>query len=58
MHHADIDLGLASLGTNRAREFFVMDFPAVRLMTLNAHALNMILAYVVVYVYILTMRSL
>jgi len=46
MHYADVDLGLASLGTSRG-EFFVMDFPAVRL---NAHALYVILAYVGVYV--------
>jgi len=56
MHYADIDLGLASLGTNRPEKFFVRDFPAVRL---NAHALDMIYsAHVVVYVYILTMCSL
>jgi len=45
MHYADVDVRLASLGTNSRDNFFVMDFPAVRL---NAHALNMILAYVVV----------
>jgi len=39
MHYADVDLGLASLGTNRRENFFVMDFPAVRL---NTHVLNMV----------------
>jgi len=39
MHYADVDLRLASLGTNMRDNFFVMDFPAVRL---NAHALNVI----------------
>jgi len=41
MHYADVDLGLASLGTNGRVNFFVMDLPAVRL---NVHALNMILS--------------
>ena len=39
MHYADVDLGLASLGTNRRENFFVMDFPAARL---NAHVLNVV----------------
>jgi len=39
MHYADVDLGLASLGTSRRENFFVMDFPAIRL---NAHALNVV----------------
>ena len=39
MHYGDVDLGLASLWTDRRDNFFVMDFPAVRL---NAHALNVI----------------
>ena len=39
MHYADVDLGLASLGTNRRENFFVMDFPAIRL---NVHALKMV----------------
>ena len=41
MHLADLDLGLGSLGTNRRVNFFVMDFPTVRLI---AHALNVILS--------------
>ena len=39
MHYADVDLRLASLGTNMRQNFFVMDFLAIRL---NAHALNVV----------------
>jgi len=40
MHYTDVDLGLATLVTNR-RDNFVTDFPAVRLI---AHAINVILS--------------
>ena len=41
MQYTDVDLGLASLGTNMRENFFVMDFPVVRL---NVHVLNVILS--------------
>jgi len=54
MHYTDVYLGLASLGTNRHENFFVVDFPAVRL---NAHAPNVVFSRHC-YVYILKMCSL
>jgi len=39
MHYANVDLRIARLGTNERVNFFVMDFPAIRL---NAHALNVV----------------
>jgi len=52
MHYANVDLGLASLGTNRRENFFVMDFPIIRL---NAHAQNVFFSVRRCLCYTLTM---